>query len=42
VREHIEGVGPDRWLSPEIQKTYELIVDGSVVAAAQGVIGELE
>jgi len=42
LREHVAGVGADRWLSPEIQKAYELIVDGSVVAAAQAVVGELE
>ncbi|MDR3685467.1 MAG: histidine ammonia-lyase [Coriobacteriia bacterium] len=42
LREYVEGVGPDRWLSPEIQKAYELIVDGSIVAAAEGVAGELE
>jgi len=42
LREHIEGPGPDRWLSPEIQKAYELIEDGSVLAAAQAVVGELE
>jgi histidine ammonia-lyase len=42
LREHVEGVGADRWLAPEIQKAYELIADGSVVAAAQAVVGELE
>ena len=42
LREHVAGVGADRWLSPETQKAYELIVDGSVVAAAQAVVGELE
>jgi histidine ammonia-lyase len=42
LREHVQGVGPDRWLSPEIEKAHDLIVDGSVVAAAQTVTGELE
>ena len=42
LRQHVEGVGPDRWMSPEIQKAYELIADGSVLAAAQSVTGELE
>ena len=42
LREDIEGAGPDRWLSPEIRKAYELVIDGSVVAAAEAVLGELE
>ena len=42
LRQHVEGIGADRWLAPEIQKAYELIADGSVLAATQAVIGELE
>ena len=42
LREHVEGVGADRYLAPEIQKAYELTVDGSVVEAAQAVVGVLE
>jgi histidine ammonia-lyase len=42
LRERVEGVGPDRWLTPEIDAAYELIVQGSAVAAAQVVVGELE
>jgi histidine ammonia-lyase len=42
LREYVEGVGPDRWLSPEIEKAYQLVVDGSVVSAAQAVTGELD
>ena len=42
LRKHVEGVGADRWLAPEIQKAYELVADGSIMAAAQTVTGELE
>ena len=42
VREHVAGAGPDRYLSPEIEAAYALVADGSVVAAAQSVLGELE
>jgi histidine ammonia-lyase len=42
LRGHVDGVGPDRWLSPEIQKAYELIVGGSVAEAAEAVVGELD
>jgi histidine ammonia-lyase len=37
----IEGPGPDRHLSPEIERTVELVRDGRVVAAVEEVIGEL-
>jgi histidine ammonia-lyase len=42
LREHVEGVGADRWLSPEIERARGLVMDGSVAAAAQAVVGELE
>ncbi|MGY2876699.1 histidine ammonia-lyase [Marmoricola sp. URHA0025 HA25] len=38
----IEGPGPDRHLSPEIEATVELVRSGAVVAAVQDVIGELQ
>jgi histidine ammonia-lyase len=38
----IEGPGPDRHLSPEIEKTVQLVRDGKVVAAVEEVIGELQ
>jgi histidine ammonia-lyase len=38
----IEGPGPDRHLSPEIEKTVELVRSGAVVAAVEEVIGELQ
>jgi histidine ammonia-lyase len=38
----IEGPGPDRHLSPEIEKAVELVRSGSVVAVVEEVIGELQ
>lgn len=38
----IEGPGPDRHLSPEIEKAVELVRSGSVVAVVEEVIGELK
>lgn len=42
LRQHIGGLGVDRYLSPEIETAYELVVDGSVAAGAEAAIGELE
>ncbi len=42
VRGRVEGVGPDRFLSPEIDAAYSLVADGSVISAAEGAIGGLE
>jgi histidine ammonia-lyase len=38
----IEGPGPDRHLSPEIETCVSLVQSGAVVAAAESVIGELQ
>jgi histidine ammonia-lyase len=38
----IEGPGPDRHLSPEIETAVELVRSGAVVAAVEEVIGELQ
>ncbi|WP_109507143.1 histidine ammonia-lyase [Nocardioides speluncae] len=38
----IAGPGPDRHLSPEIEKTVELVRSGAVLAAAEAEIGELK
>jgi histidine ammonia-lyase len=38
----VEGPGPDRHLSPEIETTVELVRSGAVVAAVEEVIGELQ
>jgi histidine ammonia-lyase len=37
----IEGPGPDRYLSPEIEATVALVASGAVLSAAESVIGEL-
>jgi histidine ammonia-lyase len=37
----IEGPGPDRHLSPEIETAVELVRGGDVLAAVEGTIGEL-
>lgn len=37
----IEGPGPDRHLSPEIEAAVELVRSGAVLAAAEAVIGEM-
>jgi histidine ammonia-lyase len=41
LRQHVEGPGPDRHLSPEIEATVELVRSGAVVAAVEDAIGEL-
>jgi len=41
VREHVEGPGPDRFLSPEIDAVVELVRSGAVLEAAVAVVGEL-
>jgi len=38
----IEGPGPDRHLSPEIEAAVELVRTGAVVRAAEAVIGDLQ
>ena len=38
----IEGPGPDRHLSPEIERSVELVRSGAVVHAVEEVIGELQ
>ena len=38
----VQGPGPDRHLSPEIETCVRLVRDGSVVAAVESVIGELQ
>jgi histidine ammonia-lyase len=41
-RTGIEGPGPDRHLSPEIETTVELVRSGAILAAVEEVIGELQ
>jgi histidine ammonia-lyase len=38
----VQGPGPDRHLSPEIETCVNLVRDGRVLAAAESVIGELQ
>ena len=43
LRAHgIEGPGPDRHLSPEIETAVSLVQSGAVLSAAESVIGELQ
>jgi histidine ammonia-lyase len=42
VREHIQGVGPDRYLSPELEQACLLVTGGDVLAAVERAIGPLE
>jgi histidine ammonia-lyase len=35
LREQVEGPGPDRFLAPEIEASYQLILSGRAVAAAE-------
>jgi histidine ammonia-lyase len=41
VRERVAAPGPDRYLAPEIDATVDLVRDGTLVAAAESVIGPL-
>ncbi|UFN42699.1 histidine ammonia-lyase [Nocardioides okcheonensis] len=41
-RSGIDGPGPDRHLSPEIETAVSLVQSGAVLAAAESVIGELQ
>jgi histidine ammonia-lyase len=41
LRQDVEGPGPDRHLSPEIEATVELVRSGALVAAAESVTGPL-
>jgi histidine ammonia-lyase len=41
LRDRVQGPGPDRHLSPEIEATVDLVRSGAVVAAVEEVIGEL-
>jgi len=42
IRERVAGIGPDRWLAPEIEAAHELVSGGAIVSAAEAVVGELE
>jgi len=42
IRERVPGLGPDRFLAPEIEAAYGLVAGGGIVAAAEAAVGELE
>jgi histidine ammonia-lyase len=42
VRTVVQGPGPDRYLSPEIEAVVALVQSGGLLAAVQDVVGELE
>jgi histidine ammonia-lyase len=41
LREHVPGVGPDRFLAPELAAAAELIRSGAILKAAESVTGPL-
>jgi histidine ammonia-lyase len=41
LRERVPGPGPDRFLTPDIATTVEMVASGEVVAAAESAIGPL-
>jgi histidine ammonia-lyase len=41
LRETVQGPGPDRYLSPEIEAAVQYVVSGGAVAAAQSAVGPL-
>ena len=41
LRETVEGPGPDRYLSPEIEAAVDFVVSGRALAAAESVVGPL-
>ncbi len=41
IRELIPGVGPDRWLAPELELAADAIGDGRVVTSVEAAVGEL-
>lgn len=41
LREEVPGIGPDRWLSPELEAAVKLVQSGEIVFAAKKVVAEL-
>jgi histidine ammonia-lyase len=42
LRKHVPGVGPDRYLAPELAAAEELIRTGAILEAAESVTGSLQ
>ena len=42
VRERVDGPGPDRVLAPEIEAVVDLVAGGSLVAAVEAAVGEMD
>jgi histidine ammonia-lyase len=41
LRKHVQGVGPDRFLAPELAAAEQLIRTGAVLEAAESITGHL-
>jgi histidine ammonia-lyase len=41
LRQHVEGPGPDRFLSPEIEAAVQLVRSGELIRAAESIAGAL-
>ena len=41
LRESVEGPGPDRFLAPDIAEAEARLADGTLLAAVEGVVGDL-
>ncbi len=42
LRTRVGGVGPDRWLSPDLRAAEDLLADGTVLRSVESSIGSLE
>jgi histidine ammonia-lyase len=42
VRAAIPGIGPDRWLAPELAEVETIVGDGTLVAAVEAITGPLD
>jgi histidine ammonia-lyase len=42
LRADVDGPGPDRYLTPEIEAVVELIRTGAVIRAAEAAVGPLQ
>jgi histidine ammonia-lyase len=41
IREHVPGIGPDRWLAPELAAVSDLVGNGRILAAVESAVGPL-